>query len=1401
MLFSAPPARPTARKPDIMKNAPIPPAQQVPFSNNKMVVDPRFMPQQPLDGTHLPKTSNQGSQQCPIQQYSVPGAHPAAPHSSVGNTALQPSPFNLNISQRLQPAVPPVDVRHPMHQVSLPEQRFPAQQNQFSPQPGLPGPRFPSQSNPSTNIVVQPQVNNSMNQPRQPIQPKILAQESNVQDKFANPQIPSQDVRISQSIYSQQQYSGPIYNSKNNVNRQMQNYQPNNQPKQPVVLHPHPPGVRPHAAGGPLQPQQPQSQQGQSQISQQPSNLSIQGQFPPLQSSQPPPISQGLRKVQINAHQLPTQQQSKVVSHYPPQQQQQSIQSRFPSQSSTPHQPSIQYKYPPQGIVQPQPIPQQRYPLQGGNQQTPLRYQCQPTNQQHGLIASRFPSQLPNQQQPSSLPQYPSNLQQPPVSQFTSHSIPDQQQVTSQVQFPTQSNKSHPSMQAHFPPQPMGNQSQQQYPIPNIHTQFEQQSPIQQKMLHRQQQQQQQKQQQQKQQQQQQQQLQHHKSQQQQPQQSYNLTHQPQSQDQFRPPGPPLMIQKNIPIQQGNVHFQQSYGNNVQKIYSPGYQGVGGETSPINDLLSENNALPLPLMPEKAGEQINKSDNQVLLHDNTSMIFPNRSSGNYSSISNTMHHNTNVIPSMQQMPQQTPQTPMFKHESNELIYPRQHSQEHQVSSYKPNRSNPNQPRFVSNQVLVQNPMNQRPQLEGQATIDRNLKIDSALPNKIPSVYKSETQVDYQNRISSPMPYSGPSVTQSNTSNQPLLFTSRPMMSPTMTPPHDPVISNILGKGVVPNIDITQIAQLNFQQIHLQSMVLQQQQLISMLQTQQNQQRSEEENKIHSLQQQIADQQKLIDHIKEQKEKEDQKTELQTLLDRDKLINKIHTEEETKKLKGRDEDDMKQAINVSDNVNKGKDTTCGMASSPSRSLPSSTTETNRNIEVDVIEDHVTESSNKSTTPKKDICKAVVVNASVLPDVLNLGKENSSVGSSNISAVVSGGISDNVPTANPTVSNHMPFYEPKLDSKVDDSDLNLILPRHMDVCVPTTNNDENPSVTNNSVSVGDDDDDIIQPRSGDDIIQPLSGDDIIQPRSGNDTTQPRSGNDTTQPHSGDDNTQPRSGDDTTLPRSGDDTTLPRSRDDIIQPHSGNDIIQPRSGNDIIQPRSGNDIIQPRSGNDIIQPRSGNDTTQPHSGDDNIQPSVSIVDGNVVYMKSVVNKVNTEEHKSMDSTDSSPVPAKFKVSPANTLNETSSVVSSSLRKDKKLLKDGSITSSPGTSIKSTPNTSGRSSPALISNSQGVQLDDIDNQERKLSEVVDHRHLARQLGRMSFYVGGPEETVWLRYIQELDIAVKKLHTLCKNLCKHVDNMDINGFLKIWNVSNLLFYFYVSFCSICYCNKLVRCQ
>lgn len=88
--------------------------------------------------------------------------------------------------------------------------------------------------------------------------------------------------------------------------------------------------------------------------------------------------------------------------------------------------------------------------------------------------------------------------------------------------------------------------------------------------------------------------------------------------------------------------------------------------------------------------------------------------------------------------------------------------------------------------------------------------------------------------------------------------------------------------------------------------------------------------------------------------------------------------------------------------------------------------------------------------------------------------------------------------------------------------------------------------------------------------------------------------------------------------------------------------------------------------------------------------------------------------------------------------------------------------------------------SSSQSVQLDDIDQRHRKVMGADDHRHLARQLGRLSFYVGGPEETVWLTYIQELDVAVSKLHIECRSLCKRAENMDGDGFFRIWNVRNI---------------------
>ena len=87
------------------------------------------------------------------------------------------------------------------------------------------------------------------------------------------------------------------------------------------------------------------------------------------------------------------------------------------------------------------------------------------------------------------------------------------------------------------------------------------------------------------------------------------------------------------------------------------------------------------------------------------------------------------------------------------------------------------------------------------------------------------------------------------------------------------------------------------------------------------------------------------------------------------------------------------------------------------------------------------------------------------------------------------------------------------------------------------------------------------------------------------------------------------------------------------------------------------------------------------------------------------------------------------------------------------------------------GRASPLI--NGQNVQLDDIEHHE-----LIDHRHLARQLGRMSFYVGEPDERIWRKYITELDNSAKKLHDECITLCKPTGDTRIAGFQKIWIVS-----------------------
>ena len=72
----------------------------------------------------------------------------------------------------------------------------------------------------------------------------------------------------------------------------------------------------------------------------------------------------------------------------------------------------------------------------------------------------------------------------------------------------------------------------------------------------------------------------------------------------------------------------------------------------------------------------------------------------------------------------------------------------------------------------------------------------------------------------------------------------------------------------------------------------------------------------------------------------------------------------------------------------------------------------------------------------------------------------------------------------------------------------------------------------------------------------------------------------------------------------------------------------------------------------------------------------------------------------------------------------------------------------------------------------------------MEDHRHLSRQLGRMSYIVSDPDDVRWQHYISELDAAARELHLLCKSLCKPVDKSHIDGFQKIWNVSLYIYIF-----------------
>ncbi|XP_047139222.1 uncharacterized protein LOC101240185 isoform X1 [Hydra vulgaris] len=155
---------------------------------------------------------------------------------------------------------------------------------------------------------------------------------------------------------------------------------------------------------------------------------------------------------------------------------------------------------------------------------------------------------------------------------------------------------------------------------------------------------------------------------------------------------------------------------------------------------------------------------------------------------------------------------------------------------------PNKPLLIENQVIVSSfqPIN------SSATTTATIQSSLSLGNGV--YYSSSTQpnnltVFYPGNVIPSQPGG-------------VLYTAKPTMSLLS----DPVVANILGK----NVSTTDISQLGFQQFQLQQIVLQQQQLITMVQSQQNILHNEEKIKIETLQGQIVEQQKLIESFLKQK---------------------------------------------------------------------------------------------------------------------------------------------------------------------------------------------------------------------------------------------------------------------------------------------------------------------------------------------------------------------------------------------------------------------------------------------------------------------------------------------------------------------------------------------------------
>ena len=71
---------------------------------------------------------------------------------------------------------------------------------------------------------------------------------------------------------------------------------------------------------------------------------------------------------------------------------------------------------------------------------------------------------------------------------------------------------------------------------------------------------------------------------------------------------------------------------------------------------------------------------------------------------------------------------------------------------------------------------------------------------------------------------------------------------------------------------------------------------------------------------------------------------------------------------------------------------------------------------------------------------------------------------------------------------------------------------------------------------------------------------------------------------------------------------------------------------------------------------------------------------------------------------------------------------------------------------------------------------------------HLDRQEGRMSFYQAAGKDQEWKAYLADLDASVERMHLQCMELCKKISGTPRDGFTQLWNV-RIQHYFLISSC------------